>query len=567
MKDHIKDVGIVLSGNDRERIERFIQLGHTKELYSSRLAALRWLHDPELYKAVPRRSLLYSEGAKLLDRQVDLMVQRGHAVEIDPAVVDYKSTEVNCFVVPEVSKNRVRIIKWTVGNNDTNGRETLQASTQIDKRGIVKFPSLGSWMIAFDFAAWFDQFEYSDEISSLLCFRHLYTDGRDIAPEPPAVLGPPGASAPPPRARFFRLSRLAMGQRQAVEVATTATDILLDFPMKCSSEKVIDNVIFLGSKEDVISAAKTFVERCRAAGATLNDQQEIDELGVERLATQVDDWCGVRLDLKEKTVAQTVKSVEKLRVSWMRRDAWTWRHFAGHIGLLFWSWGINDLPMADFFPTLSFLSKASQLLAENEDLWDAPARIWPSVWPNLERWTQISTANVPRRVHDFSGAPDWYVVTDASAYGWGYIALNERSGEYRAHGEGWNQLTRRLYGEALRHSTFAEPLAIKMSLNHLLPRCPSAPVRVKLGTDSVTAMAVFNHGWASRSYAINEVVRAVQEEFGSMFKFEAHHVPGVANIADGRSRGLVETAKAGEVSGAEIESFAAIRKQYMGAGN
>ena len=52
-----------------------------------------------------------------------------------------------------------------------------------------------------------------------------------------------------------------------------------------------------------------------------------------------------------------------------------------------------------------------------------------------------------------------------------------------------------------------------------------------------------------------------------MFKIEAHHVPGVENIADGRSRGLVETAMSGEVSGAEIESFAAISKQYMGAGN
>ena len=62
----------------------------------------------------------------------------------------------------------------------------------------------------------------------------------------------------------FCLTRLPMGQRQSVEVAQGATNVLLSFDHRgATSQSCIDNVRFVGTKAEVLQAASTFIAaRC-----------------------------------------------------------------------------------------------------------------------------------------------------------------------------------------------------------------------------------------------------------------------------------------------------------------
>jgi hypothetical protein len=322
-----------------------------------------------------------------------------------------------------------------------------------------------------------------------------------------------------------------MGQRQAVEVAACTTARLLDFAPRSTTAAIIDNVIFVGSRADVVRDATIFVERVRAVGGLLNE--DVSNIGA--LAQTVGDWGGVHLDFEAKTSCLSQKTLDKTHYSWVHRGEWTWRQFAAHIGLLFWSWQLIQLPMADFFPLLRFISSSSKWLTENEHAWDAPAALWSSAWPPLEQWTMLLLRNAPRVVPHLQ-APEWLVATDASEWGWGYFAVHNTTGAVRTHGAQWTPLFRHLYGDRLWVSTFTEPQAIVNSLCHLLS--PSNPQRVRILTDNTVAQASFQRGYNARSFHINECLRRLHTLFGDEFTFDFVYLPGECNPADVLSRGL-----------------------------
>jgi hypothetical protein len=104
---------------------------------------------------------------------------------------------------------------------------------------------------------------------------------------------------------------------------------------------------------------------------------------------------------------------------------------------------------------------------------------------------------------------------DASAWGWGYFALNPSSGEIRTHGEAWSPRMRQLHGPKFQRSTFAEPHGIHNALCHLLSA--GGPRRIRVGTDSSVSKASFSRGFNSHSFDINEVLRANRAAFGRAF--------------------------------------------------
>jgi hypothetical protein len=181
------------------------------------------------------------------------------------------------------------------------------------------------------------------------------------------------------------------------------------------------------------------------------------------------------------------------------------------------------------------MSKVGRELQDaDDDHWDRPAIIWPSVQPSLVAWSGCAFSNSPRAV-PLQGEPEWIMEVDASAWGWGYFALNESTGEIRMHGEAWSQRLRAFHGDKFSRSTFAEPHGIHNALCHLLSG--HGPRRVRLGTDSTVSKASFSRGFNSHSYDINEVLRANRAAFGPEFSFQFLHVPGSLNVADSLSRG------------------------------
>ena len=504
LKLHAKDVPRIVS-------EVLLALPCQSEYVRSQCkTAHRALSDPSFYDRVPKCTSA-DVPLERMTRSDDVDTLLAFGV-IERVAAQDVCGGVEMFTLDEVSKNRRRAIKFTRTINESLGKETLLDVRLMTKKEIVKLPSAGTHFIALDFAAYFDQFLYAEEIRNRMCFARRLADGT---------------------IEHYRLRVLAMGQRQAVEVASWSTELLLDFAKESTaSGSVIDNIIFVGSREQVLHDARIFVERVRAVGALLNE--DVDDL--ESLVQERGDWCGVTLDLSAKTVALTEKVLNKTRLSWENRFSWTWRTFAGHIGLLFWSWGILDVPMADYFALLRFISEAGRRMTDAPDAeWDAPAALWPSVWPVLDAWTSLALRNTPRAVQA-DAEPDWLICTDASRWGWGYVALCAATGDVRSHGERRSAATERDHGAKLGRSTFAEPQAILNTCCHLLT--PAAPKRVRIGTDNTVAQAAYTRGFNTHSFDINECLRRLRDLFGAPFVFDFLHVPGVLNIyADRASRG------------------------------
>jgi hypothetical protein len=181
------------------------------------------------------------------------------------------------------------------------------------------------------------------------------------------------------------------------------------------------------------------------------------------------------------------------------------------------------------------------LQAAEDTLWDSPASIWPSAFSDLELWTTYMLHNTPLIVVKRLPA-DFLVLVDAAANGWGYCAVDLRSDAIFCHGEPWSDdFIGRHGSDKLRRSAFTEPHGLFFSKQHLL-RCigdDGPPRSFKIGSDSVTAIATFRRGYASRSYDLNLVASLDRSSVDiARHQWSDAHVPGVSNtVADALSRG------------------------------
>ena len=462
-----------------------------------------WITDDTRYKTVPVRNASEVPVASLTDAHVETLLQRKLIAEIDPSEV---RGGVRMFTVPELAKNRLRPIRHTADINDAlPDPHPDHPVRMITKSGIIKLVHGGDYMAAHDLAGLFDQIQLTNKISRRMCFRS--------------------------GGKVYALTCLPMGQCQSVGVASAITRRLLDFAHRSTHvEIVIDNVIFVGDRDAVITDSIEFRRRCAAAGAVLNDL----DVPVEHLAVQEGDWCGLHLDLKNKTVALTSKSQQRTAMSWDLRHDWTWRGYMAMMGLLFWSYGIVDVHVHRFFALMQFLSRVSADLAAHPELWDAPASIWPSALSQISEWVQLIAANTPRPV-PIETEPEWTVATDASRFGWGYVAFSHSTGEVRTHGAKWDAYMEEKYGDQLGHSTVAEPHGAVNSVLHLFaPR--DGVRRIRLATDNSATRWSFGRGFSTHSMAINMAIGRLRALLPSLI-VTMTYLPGEINPADGPSRG------------------------------
>ena len=498
----------------------------------------RWLVDDELYAAhgVPVRRSYELTAANYRPEWIERLLQTGVICPVDRRDV---TGAVRLLAVAEKSRQRFRAIMHTVDINDYCGADTIDHCTFPTKQAIADAVHEGDWMVALDFSAYYYQFALSHDVGCRMCFRW--------------------------NQRTYRLQRLAMGQRQAVDVANAATQRLLDFEHESARVmSIIDNVLFVGTREAVINDAWAFVQRCRDVNATLNelDVRAATRDSVAELATQEGDWGGVHLDLANKAVSLTQKVLDKARLSWGNRERWQWRHYAAHIGLLFWPWGIIDLPMASFFDVLRFnsevgkvamsrLEQARRELGLPEDampanpFWSEPAAVWKSVEPALARWTEMVLQNAPRAVMQRRDT-EVLLECDASKWGWCCYGLHLPTDDAFTCSEAWTDEMRRRFGDKLGESTLAEPFGVLYSLIRARERFPGA-TRFAVTNDNTVAVVSHSRGFNSRSWAINECLRQREAAFPTaQYSITMQHTAGATNIADGGSRGFAT----GEVDGA-----------------
>ena len=530
----------------------------TPKVREDMMKAHEFLVNRQLYEDnLPKRTANGCTSTRVPDRFIEQLLRADNIRRIDRN--DVKGW-VHFFTVPEIHKRRHRPIRDTVDINQTWDKSSLVGIKFPSKQDICNLVLDGSHFAAFDFASYYDAFAMEEGICDYLCFRK----GN----------------------KYYKSTRLAMGQRQGCDIAQTTTQFLLDFPgRRCKTiYAYIDNVIFVGSPDEVRHDSLEFIRRCEIANVTLNEAALLRDKGIDACIQQTGDWCGVSLDFVNKTAKLIDKTLVKTRISWANRANWTHRQFAAHVGLLFWSWGILDIPVCNFYSLLKFISETSRKLQQDDSLWDSPISIYPSVIPALQEWTELCLDNKPntvRRQAEFT----WFICTDASKWGWGYRAFNYKTGEIRSHGQPWSRDQHGRFNslgrDRMLHSVYAEPLAIHFSLVHLLVKDPdvklkfisaaddpSVPrdkiVEMHLGTDSInqfdaelrqaiaiatdnsSARHTMSRGFASRSFEINRAIKLIRDNF-PVDKFDLNFcfVPGKINPADKPSRGFYKNAIVG----------------------
>ena len=108
----------------------------------------------------------------------------------------------------------------------------------------------------------------------------------------------------------YQLPVLPMGFRPSCQVANTITEVISDvgvFRACC-----VDNILFLGSREDVIEAAQRFVDRSAQVGAILKDTNISVETSYDFLGERYDHIAKTRA-LTQKTQAKAEYAAQHLR--------------------------------------------------------------------------------------------------------------------------------------------------------------------------------------------------------------------------------------------------------------
>lgn len=465
----------------------------------------RWLEEVGSYygAGLRRRTANGCPQHNMRPGDVDLMVAAGVVEETTREEV---RGHVQMFLHDEPAKERYRPIRNTRDFNAVTTRDICGKTAMATKKEVVAAVHDGDYMLQLDFAAYYDQIVLAPAVRALHCFR----DG----------------------ARYYRLKTLPMGSRIAVGVAGALTALLLDFGPLSRVLSIIDNVVFIGKREEVVRDAAIFVERCKSVGLTLNE----DTTDLDALVQQRGVWGGVHIDLVSKEVMLSEKSHAKTTFSWANKEQWTWRRFACHIGLLWWAVGIVDVRMHEYFEVLRFVSHVSRMLTDDDERWEQQAQVWPSVWPALQRWTEVLLRNEPRKVPPPSAAgPTWVMATDACRYGWGVVATNLDDGRSWCYGARWYaDFVARHGEEKMRRSTFTECHAIVAAACKLLRQQQQKAV-VLVMTDSTTAVSTYNRGYNSRSYDLNECAARLAQLM-PQHDFVFKHIAGASNPADWWSR-------------------------------
>lgn len=479
--------------------------------------ALRFVRDPKTYASIdvkaPRPHIPYTaipskDVAKLLEFGVIEACERSSC-----------KGAVNLFRQPEDAKQRFRPIRETVTINDVL-RDVMRDMRMSTKRDVLNIVTKGTHCIAFDAAAYFDQMELHPEIRNYMCF----TKGK----------------------KCYRVTRLPMGQRQAVEAAHTTMQLLSDWPTRwCYTSEIIDNVIFVGSENACLRDGMIFADRCRKARCTLNEDTSSEE-AIKKLVTQVIDWNGVHIDFRKKRVSLTGKVLEKIRLSWSLRERWTNRSFAAHMGLLFYSVGLVAGNPGDYIRALKAFAVVSSNAAFIEDhaeqkrFWDAPlVEISTAALTDLGAWTEQALKNVPVRLSKDAQKtrPDFLVAVDSCSTGFGYLAVNPETGEARFHGQRWPADFAKDNRSLLHRSVFTEPHGVVMAMCHLLQK-KEQHQRIHIWSDSMTTVSVGNRGYSTRCDSANDCLQRLRALFHpESFSFSFSHIAGALNeVADAASR-------------------------------
>jgi hypothetical protein len=376
-----------------------------------------------------------------------------------------------------------------------------------------KLPTIGEvkrnvyeaeYLCAIDMSSWFSQFGLSKEVRQFFCSQ-----------------GPETWEAH---------TRLPMGFRGACIIAQRAAQILAHTAStKCRTLVYIDNILFSGTKEEVVAGLTCFVESAVAVGAQINEIPDPTSIDFDGLISTKVNFCGMVLDAANRSVTISNKTLSKIDdLAAVEGSEWTYRHTAAILSILLFSSRVLDRSLAERFRCFEiwrrFKPPQDHRLAD--EFWDSKIRLSALDRILIKDWiadiqqNPSSILSVPWEGQD----PDLIAITDASKSHWAGITLDTSGGVTQTCG--WS----RCHSSA---SAVTEPWALYNTIMETTKESDS--LKVLMLTDNKGLFYAVNKGFA-RAFSANRVVALLQKRRPQL-RLRAVFVPGEQNLSNDLSRG------------------------------
>lgn len=468
--------------------------------------ALRWLGCPALYEELAARAAALrcprqSRPSRLSAADINMLLAIRRVVHCDCT-----EASSNVFTVFEAAKHRRRLIVEPMLNDVIYDSDV--GRVVLPRNALIRRMANRRYFAQFDAKSYYDQFELAPEIR-----KYFGMGGRGLAS-----------------------ACLPMGFRPACFVAQATSEALLSFDMVgVEACCYIDNFFFCSdSKDDLVNACRTFLDRCATVGVVLNStdiaiSEQFDALGEH---FRVDVATRARND-GNGTVELASTAIDKIdlalgTLAYQDRENISFRRCAAIFGIAFYGSRVLSSPPSYAFNALRFYR---EVIAGTVNWSAAAPRIVGTARYELESWLRILRCNhsVSLAEVDMATAPDVEIFTDASAWGWGATAM--RGGVAAQQSVPWTNAESSLWD--CTSSVAAEPLAL---VNGVAANVRTSDRLVRLHTDHLPLVYALRRGYG-KALSYNSCVVALQRLFPQA-RFVVEFVPGVSNPADRLSRGF-----------------------------
>jgi hypothetical protein len=460
--------------------------------------ALRWLHDPELYRSVLRgtpREHRTVFNNYLEEQDIDQLLNAGIISEIQPTNTAYIKSWVKLFTLLEEQKRRRRVLMEPRDiNRNTENLSDFGLRTHLPSlKDIEALVRRSQEIISVDYRCFYFQIGLHGEV--------------------PAYYGVKINS------RNFVINRLPMGVTLAVCVAQHISTIAARHMPGTHKLIYIDNT-FIGAQRD-----EDFTEGIHNAAAKFNI-----EIGTYCRAVQLD-VLGVRVDCQTKTMKLGERFVERHTefVDHFQQNTTApvvafWRG----VGVLLRTCTVLKYSLAHTFFLLRRVRIIARALQKHELRWSDNITYNEEGEEAREIATLCELFRQNKAVpiaEDYSDEPSHNapkIFSDASMTGWGVVVVSDS--HVHTYAGTWTEEQSRL------HIAELEAIAFSHALKYSKGRY------TEMMTDNAALYFAIRRGH-SANRTLNEAVLL----WGAANTPKITLVPSAQNLADGASRGIDTT--------------------------
>lgn len=362
-----------------------------------------------------------------------------------------------------------------------------------------------------------------------------------------------------PDGLLCELHRLPMGHVVSPEIMQSITSVLAGHPDYTKSSFTrniaipiqqevivhvwIDNVRFVGPKQQVMAQKESFLQRCVEAHATLNTE---DTYSGRRY-----NFIGVYFNHEDNSVQVREKTLSRLQPY---HGNLTFGEAERLYSQLQFCSGILGISPSRFYHPISIFRHRASVLSKAAYLINQPVHFPKQCQKELQLWIEEIKSNQPRVINKPRNTHTFTLFTDSSLEGWGGVLINEETFTIWSYGSKWTNM-------ANAHINELEALAVPYALHTVSSKIPKHST-IHLKIDNTVVLGSLRRG-RSNTESINKCINLIENWFAKHeCDFDFQYIASVDNLADRPSRNKHLIIDGSEVSFKRWENVNEGRKYF-----